>query len=277
MSDKLLSIIVLNYRRLKYTRQTIECLLKKTTVPHELILVDNSVPELDNSPLAIETRAYLEGIKNGNKHTQNIIKIYNQKNLGVAGGRNEGLKVASGEYLMTIDDDVLVPDNYDKFIVEACDKIQRLGITGICVEPTKYPVQNINGVNIRPKTIGNLGGAALVLPRRVFKKVGYYRVYGQYGLEDSDMYVRLNRLGLMSAYIEPYGVHLDNESIKSGSKYRTIKNRAHQKGSSQLKAFSQAKIEYEKTGNVYIPYIPYDPDDTKWANFEKLDGSLEQK
>lgn len=275
MNNKLLSIMILNYRRLKYTKQTIECLLKKTTVPHELILIDNSVPDLDNSPMALETRAYLDGVV-GNKRTQQVIRVYNQKNLGVAGGRNEGLKVANGEYLLNIDDDVLVPDNYDKLVISACDNVSNLGITGINVEPIKYPVQTINGVKIRPKVNGNLGGACLIMPRRVFNRIGYYRVFGQYGLEDSDMYIRLNKLGLMSAYIEPHGIHLDNEPIKSGSKYRTIKNLAHQKGSSQLKAFVQAKIEYEKTGNVYVPYIKYDPDDVKWSNFERLDGSLEK-
>lgn len=276
VSENLFSIIVLNYRRLKYTQQTIGRLLKETTVPHELILVDNSAPNLDNSPLAIETRAFLETVE-GNQHTKKLIKIFNDKNLGVAGGRNEGLKVATGNYLSTIDDDVLVPENYDRLLIDACDKVPRLGITGICVEPHKYDLKIINGVKIRPKTIGNLGGAFLTIPRRVFEKVGYYRVYGSYGLEDSDYFVRLNKLGLISAYIEPRGVHLDDEPIKSGSKYRSVKNRAHQKGSPQLQMFSQAKLEYERTGSIYVPYIKYDPDDPKWSKFERLDGTLEQK
>jgi glycosyltransferase involved in cell wall biosynthesis len=268
----LLSIIVLNYRRLKYTRQTVECLLKKTTVPHELILVDNSAPQLDNSPLALETRAYLEGVV-GNEHCVKVVKVFNEKNLGVAGGRNEGLRVAAGDYLLNIDDDVLVPDNYDRLLIEACDKIPKLGITGVNVEPVKYDLKNINGVNVRPKTVGNLGGAALCLPRRVFNRVGYYSAFGNYGLEDSLMYVRLKKLGLLSAYIEPRGVHLDTDAEKV---YRAVKTRAQTKGSPQLKAFSQAKLEIEQTGNVYVPYVKFDPDDPKWATFEKLDGTLEQ-
>lgn len=268
----MLSIIVLNYRRLKYTRQTIERLIKETKVPHELILVDNSAPNLDNSPLALETRAYLDNVQ-GNSQTKKLIKVFNDKNLGVAGGRNEGLKVASGDYLMTIDDDVLIPENYDKLLIEACDKVSTLGITGVNVEPIKYDVKIINGVKVRPKTTGNLGGACLCIPRRVFNRVGYYRVYGSYGLEDSDYFVRLNYLKLMSAYIEPKGIHLDNDAEKV---YRGVKNRAHKKGSPQLQAFARAKIEYANTKNVYVPYTPYDPDDMKWSTFEKIDGTLEQ-
>jgi hypothetical protein len=176
--------------------------------------------------------------------------------------------------LVTIDDDVLVPDKWDVLMAEACDKIPKLGITGVNVEPVNYMIRDINGIKVRPKTNGNLGGACLCLPSRVFKRVGYYRIYGQYGLEDSDMFVRLTKLGLLGAYIVPHGVHLDKDKDKV---YRKVKTRAHLKGSRQLRAFASAKVEYEKTGNVYVPDIVYDPDGIEWKDFESLDGTITAK
>ena len=266
MADKLLSIIVLNWNRLVYTKQTIENIIAKTTIPHEIIFVDN------NSAPESGVKEYLKSMEK-KTNAKRVVYQFNDKNLGVAGGRNSGLVHAKGDYLLTIDDDVLVPDNWDKHIANACDNIPGLGITGINVEKIKFPVREINGVRVRPKN-GNLGGACLCIPRRVFSSIGYYRVFAQYRLEDSDMYVRLKKLNLMSAYIEPKGIHLDEDKDKV---YRKVKNRAHLKGSMQLKSFARAKMEYEKTGKVYVPYIPYDPDNTEWQAVERFDGTIESK
>jgi len=244
--SKLLSIVVLNWNRLIYSRQTIDNILALTTIPHELIFVDN------NSAEESGVRQYLDSVT-GNKHTQDIIKVYNDKNLGVAGGRNSGLVHAKGDYLLTIDDDVLVPKNWDVHIANACDKIPGLGITGVNVEPIKFPVRVINGVRVRPKN-GNLGGACLCLPRRVFKRVGYYNYLNLYGHEDALMYYRLKHLGLMSAYIEPRGVHLDKDADKA---YRAAKNDAHRRNSVQLRALSAYRAELAKSGD---PYVSFDPD-----------------
>lgn len=247
MSNKMLSIVILNWNRLHYTRQTLECIIKKTTIPHEFIFVDNG--SVDG------TREYLKDMEH-KTNAEKVTYVFNDKNLGVAGGRNSGLVHATGDYLLTIDDDVKVPDDWDIKIAEACDKIPQLGITGVNVEPFKFPVQEINGVRVRPKN-GNLGGACLCLPKRVFKRVGYYNVFGQYGHEDAMMYYRLKHLGLISAYIEPKGIHLDVDADK---KYRAAKNKAHQKGSPPLRGLAAARAELMKTGNVYVPYTPYDPD-----------------
>jgi len=233
---------------------------------NEIVLVDN------NSTEESGVRQYLDTIT-GNANTVNVIRQYNSKNLGVGAGRNSGLIQANGDFLATIDDDVLIPDHWDVKLAEACTMIPKLGITGVNVEPVKYPVQTINGIRVRPKN-GNLGGACLCLPRRILSSIGYYRVFGQYGLEDSDYYVRLKVAGLMSAYIEPKGIHLDTDKDKA---YRAAKTRAQTKGSIQIRSFAAAKAYYEKTRNVYVPYTPYDPDAPEWSNFESMDGTLTAK
>ncbi len=238
-----MSIVVLNWNRLHYSKQTLECIIKKTTIPHELILVDNGSED--------GTREYLKSMEN-KTNAEKVIYVFNDKNLGVAGGRNSGLVVASGDYLVTIDDDIIVPDKWDVLMASACDKIPKLGITGVNVEPFKFPVKEINGVRVRPKA-GNLGGACLCLPRRVFKRVGYYNYFSTYGCEDSAMYYRLAKIGMLSAYIEPKGVHLDTDADKA---YRIAKNNAHRKKSAQLVALSQYLAVMRRTGDVYVSFDP---------------------
>lgn len=245
--SKLMSIIVLNWNRLHYTKQTIERILEVTTIPHELILVDN------NSTEESGVRQYLDTVK-GNEKTVDIIRVYNKKNFGVGGGRNTGLLRATGDYLTTIDDDVLVPSSWDVLMAEACDKIPKLGITGVNVEPTNYPIKEINGIKVRPKK-NNLGGACLCMPKRVSKRVGFHNCFNLYGHEDCSMYYRLAKLGFISAYIVPRGKHLDTDA---DLEYRKVKNDAHRKGSAQLKELSAYLMYMRKTGDVYVPF---DPDD----------------
>lgn len=251
--SNLMSVVILNWNRLKYTKVTLERIIEASTIPMEIILVDN------NSMEESGVRRYLLEMKDAlEKKFIKVIYVFNDKNLGVAGGRNSGLVEASGDYLVTIDDDVWVPDNWDTLMAEACDKIPGLGITGVNVEPIKFPVKNINGVDVRPKQ-GNLGGACLCLPRRVFKRVGYYNYFNTYGMEDCAMYYRLTQMKLLSAYIVPKGKHLDTDSDKE---YRKAKDKAQSKGSPQMSELSKYLKYMRSTGDTFVPFDPnYEPED----------------
>ena len=159
--------------------------------------------------------------------------------------------------MVTLDDDVLLPPRWDILISEACNKVPKLGITGVNVERNKYPVKNINGARVQVKSVGNLGGACLALPRKMFEIIGYYG-FGNgilYGHEDAFVRYKMDILKLMSVYIEPMGVHLDKDLDKN---YRVAKNNAHAKGSIQLQELSRSVLEMRKTGNVYTSYISPD-------------------
>lgn len=240
----MLSIIVLNYNRIRYSKKTIQNLIKKTTVPHEFIFVDNG--SVDG------TRAYLKRLERKTNAKQ-VKWVFNPSNYGVAGGRNSGLKIAEGDYLMTIDDDIIVPDDYDKKLIEICDNIPNIGITGVCVERKgdRLPIATINDVRVRVKREGNLGGGCLCLPRHVFEKVGYYRPDFVYGGEDCDMYIRLRQLKLASLYIEPLGEHIDKNLNKT---YANLKKFSHSKKSAAYKKVGDNELTYRRTKSVYIPY-----------------------
>jgi GT2 family glycosyltransferase len=210
----------------------------------------------NNSAEEMGVREYLKSIT-GNKYTKDIKLVFNDNNQGVAGGRNSALVVATGDYLFNMDDDLLVPDNYDHSFIEACDKIPKLGVVGISVEPIKFPVITINGVQVRSKTVGNINGIALCLPRRVFQVVGYYDSFGTnlYSHEDAFLSYKLRHLGLIGVYILKKGIHLDTDKDKV---YRAVKNKAHVKNSPELQSLALAIAIMKKTGNVYTPYVKFD-------------------
>jgi glycosyltransferase involved in cell wall biosynthesis len=236
----LLSIVVLCYNRIDYTKRTITNLIEKTNIKYELILVDNNSSD--------DTKDYLLSLKNKTNAVR-LKYVFNKRNYGVAGGRNSGLINARGDYLMTIDNDILVPDDYDEYIVKTCG-IKNLGITGINVEGKQYPITNIDGVKVQLKK-ENLGGGSLCLPRRVFNRVGYFSPDFVYGGEDCDMHIRIKKLGLLGAYILPSGKHIEENQNKV---YKDFKREAHKSDSNQVKMLALNNRKYEKKNTVYVSY-----------------------
>lgn len=113
------SIIVLCYNQLSYTRQCVESILKNTAYPnYELILVDNNSTD--------DTAAYLREIEVGNV---NIRCILNKTNRGFAGGNNDGIDASTGEYIVLLNNDTLVTRGWMTSMVKHCSR-GNVGIVG---------------------------------------------------------------------------------------------------------------------------------------------------
>lgn len=92
------SIIVLCYNQLDYTKQCVESILQNTAYPnYELVLVDNHSTD--------GTKAWLEEIV---MKSSRIKLVLNQENLGFAGGNNAGIRASNGEYIVLLNNDTLV-------------------------------------------------------------------------------------------------------------------------------------------------------------------------
>lgn len=257
----ILSVIVLNYNRIEYSRQTIENILKITTFPIELILVDNGSDKL--------LRDYLSSIKN--KAQFPVKCVFSKRNLGISGGRNRGAIASNpkSKALLFVDDDILLPQDYDKLIIEAVGKIKNVGIVGCCVEGQEYPIKEIDGVSVRTKS-GNINGGCMAFSRSVWKKIGYFQTnFGQYFGDDIDMDFRTMRLGLINVYIAPYGIHLDGG--KEIQKYNEFKKLTHKDTSPQNKIFENNIKEYVINKNYHVPYVVTLP---SVSNFNKFGGDV---
>lgn len=88
-----ISVIIPVYNTEKFLRSCIDSILVQANVSFEIILVDDG--SSDSSPVICDTYA--------NKY--NNIKVFHIKNSGPATARNEGFKVAQGEYITFTDSD----------------------------------------------------------------------------------------------------------------------------------------------------------------------------
>ncbi len=98
------SIVVPIYNVESYIRDCVESLMAQTLPEIEIILVDDGSP--DNCGAIID--AYAE--------KDSRIRVIHKANGGVSAARNDGLKVATGEYVIFCDSD-------DMMEVDACEKL----------------------------------------------------------------------------------------------------------------------------------------------------------
>lgn len=106
--DKLISVIVTAYNIENYLPRCVDSLLAQTYEPMEIILVDDG--STDGTA----------GICDEYARKSSLIRVIHKENGGPSSARNEGLKIAKGDYIGYVDgDDWTEPDMY-KDMLRAC-------------------------------------------------------------------------------------------------------------------------------------------------------------
>ena len=98
----LASIIIPVWNQWEYTQQCIAALKEHTRPSWELIVVDNGSSD--------ETKSYLAGVRDLSSVPVTIVS--NTVNVGFPAAINQGLTLARGEYLVLLNNDVVVTDGW---------------------------------------------------------------------------------------------------------------------------------------------------------------------
>lgn len=130
--DDLVSVIIPAYNQSKYIRETIDSVLKQTYNNVEIIVVNDGSTD--------DTLKILQ--EYGNK-----IKIINQKNKGLAGARNSGIREAKGDYLAFLDSDDLWYNNMLSVMVSHLKNNQQSDIAACSCDLIDEKSQRIRRFN----------------------------------------------------------------------------------------------------------------------------------
>jgi GT2 family glycosyltransferase len=103
----LVSIIVLTYNQVAYTRACFASLARHTVPSYELIVVDNASTD--------GTRDYLRTVAGARL-------VLNDANRGFAGGCNQGLALMRGRYALLLNNDTLLPEGWLERLLGAIDR-----------------------------------------------------------------------------------------------------------------------------------------------------------
>ncbi len=113
----LLSIIIVSYNVAAIMRDCLLSIARETSVPHEIIIVDNA--STDESCAMVE------------REFPNIHLIRNHDNQGFAKANNQGLREAHGEYVLFLNPDTIVLDHaLDKMLDFLRHNAHTVGLLG---------------------------------------------------------------------------------------------------------------------------------------------------
>lgn len=108
MEKTLVSIIIPTYKRKETLKNAIDAALGQSYENIEIIVVNDNGASSEFTPI-------VERIMQQYENNPKVTYLLNEKNLGGAGARNEGIKRSKGDYLAFLDDDdKITPDKIEK-------------------------------------------------------------------------------------------------------------------------------------------------------------------
>lgn len=110
----LVSIVMLSWNALEYTKMALESIRQYTAGEYEIVIVDNGSQA--------DTVAWLRA-------QPDIRVIFNPANRGYAGGNNQAIAACRGEYIVLLNNDVIVTEGWLDGLLDAFDRIPGLGIS----------------------------------------------------------------------------------------------------------------------------------------------------
>lgn len=250
-ADPKTSVVVVTYNNLDFTRACLASLDEFTNYSHlEVIVVDNA--STDGS------EKFLSEWVNAAPNRQLIL---NGDNRGFAAANNQGLAIASGAYLVLLNNDTYVTPGWCRTLLKHLQRDSSIGLIG----PVTNNIGNEAKINI---SYGNMGDMlelsarftrshigrtfplrtaaffCVMMPCEVYERVGPLdESFGRGFFEDDDYCRRIEQLGLRVVCAEDVFVH--HHLSASFSKLRSQERQA---------LFEQNQAIYEAKWGKWVPH-----------------------
>ena len=255
------SIIIVAYNNLALTRLCLESLFRNTDYPnYEVIVVDNN--SSDGTP------GYLVKL---NERQENLKIILNETNLGFAKANNQGIGRSSGDYIVLLNNDTIVPRGWLSRLLKHLDD-PKVGLVG--------PVTNFVGNEARlevgyrtwaemeefaqDQTWRNHGRIAdihmlamfcVAMRRDVFEEIG--ELDEQFGVgmfEDDDYSIRVKQKGYRvvcaaDTFVHHFGQAAFGKLIRTGHYDRIFdenRGKFERKWNVKWEPHKNAKLEFKE-------------------------------
>ncbi len=216
--ESLVSIIILAWNQLDYTRECLESVKRNTRQRHEIIVVDNG-----------STDGTTGWLKEMALSDQRVRPLFNEKNQGFAAGCNRGMAAARGEWMVLLNNDTVVTEEWLDALLD-CHRTtphagvvgplsnNASGIQGLCPAPS-YGAGGLSNF-ARQLRVSNLHrhvfsrrlvGFCMLFHRSLYELIGGFEErFGTGNFEDDDFCLRAAVGGFRNVvaadvYIHHYG------------------------------------------------------------------------
>lgn len=210
------SIVLLSYNSHQMLDEAISSILNRSFYPNfELIIVDNN-----------SDQKTIETIK---KYSSNkrVIPIFNKENYGFAKGNNIGTERTIGEYIILINNDVLVTPGWISRLIFHNNSQPNIGLVGPVTNSIgneakiniEYNPQNINDLENTVKdytskkwgetlSLEKIAAFCWIISRQNYKKIGKIdEIFGRGMFEDDDYCYRIKKENLEIICAEDVFIH----------------------------------------------------------------------
>lgn len=180
VEEKKVSVILPVYGVEKYIAEAVRSVLAQTFSDFELLIIDDGSPD--------------RSVEICQQFTDARIRIIQQKNRGLSGARNTGIRHAQGVYLAFLDgDDLWAPEKLEKHVAHL-DNAPKVGLSfsrSVFVDEAgkdleTYQMPQLTGITagylLCCNPVGN--GSAPVIRRQVLQAIGRKTASGEVGYFD---------------------------------------------------------------------------------------------
>jgi GT2 family glycosyltransferase/tetratricopeptide (TPR) repeat protein len=211
----LVSVIVLTYNNWDYTSACLAALCRHSDYPNlEIIVVDNASTD--------QTRDNLHRLA---LQDSRFRIVFNDTNLGFAGGNNVGLRLARGDFMVLLNNDTIVTRGWVRDLIRPMQLDPAIGLTGPLTnaigneqkvkraydsvdEMPAWARRFVRGRLRRTFEAGNLAFFCVAIRRSVLEEVGLLDdVYGLGFFEDDDYSRRAKRANYKLIIVDDVFVH----------------------------------------------------------------------
>lgn len=249
--DPRVSVIVVTYNNLDFTRACLASLDEQTDYDNmEIIVVDNASADDSAKFLA----QWVTGASNRKL-------VLNDDNRGFAAANNQGLALATGSYMVLLNNDTYVTPGWVRTLFRHLQRDTTIGLIG----PVTNNIGNEARIQIAYETMDQMISVSqahirrhlgktfplhtaaffcVMFSRNVYEQVGPLdEIFGRGFFEDDDYCRRIEQIGLRVACAEDVFIH--HHLSASFNKLRSADRQA---------LFDQNKLIYEKKWGAWVPH-----------------------
>ncbi len=219
----LVSIVIPVYNQFDYTYNCVRSIFENSgDVPYEILIADDG--STDNT---LRIRELIEG----------ITVITNETNLGFLKNCNHAAGFARGKYVLFLNNDTLVQDNWLNPLVTLIESDPSIGLVGSKLIYNHECLQEAGGIFWKDGSAWNYGnrkdptlpeynyvketdfisGAAIMISRELWTRIGGFdEIYTPAYYEDCDLAFSVRKLGYKVMY-QPLSVVIHLEGISNGT------------------------------------------------------------
>ncbi|MDJ0765530.1 MAG: glycosyltransferase family 2 protein [Myxococcota bacterium] len=178
-------LVMVTYNRLDFTRITLERLLKNTTLPFRLVILDNGSTD--------GTQDWLKANREGFPFIDKL--FFFEENLGIGRALNNGMSYAlsQSQRVGRIDNDVLVPPRWLEDLTAVLESdLNPMVVAGCITDDDVAKAQIRNSVpqhvaGLKVYAVDYAGGFLNLYRSDVFDQLGFFPEYPLYGVEDGGL------------------------------------------------------------------------------------------